>query len=204
MVAAKANPSARLMRELDALDRFTMAGLDAAVDRLRNGGGLVAFEAEVLDHLQESHTRGVVLGRHWAGDRVARERDDEIFAGRAVERELAYFDGLLHDIRTGRYDDDEIRVSTALDARLRLYGKKVGGTMSEVFVLASPADSVYDWVMLADEHCQDCPRIAAGGPYAADGLPTYPRAGQTQCLTNCKCVLVRRSDGMPSPPPFGL
>lgn len=192
------------MREVARLEGFTFEGIAGIVERLRRGGSVEAFEEELLDHLQEAHTRGVVLGRRWAGDRSPRELDDELLAGRHVEREMVYLAQFVDDIRSGRYDDDAGGYTTGLDARANLYGHKVGGTVSEAFVLASPAGEEYDWVMLADEHCKDCPRIAGGGPYTASTLPTYPRAGETQCLTNCKCVLVRRSDGMPSPPPFGL
>lgn len=200
----KRDPTRSLVREVAALERFTLGGIKDAVARLRGGDTIDEFEEAMLEHLQEAHTRGVVLGRRWAGDRSPRELDDELFAGRQVERELAYLAKFVADIRAGRYDDEAGGFTTGLDARANLYGHKVGGTVSEAFVLASPSDDRFTWIMLADEHCDDCPRIAAGSPYAASALPTYPRAGATACRVNCKCVLVRQSDGMPSPPPFGL
>lgn len=47
------------------------------------------------------------------------------------------------------------------------------------------------------EHCIDCYTLAANSPYAKPGdivvdrdtLPTVPRRGDTQCLSNCKCYL---------------
>lgn len=197
-------PTAALVRAFRELESFVTGGLDDVLSDLRRTGNLDRFEEDVLTHLQESHTRGVVLGRNWAGDLAPRELDDELFAGRAVEAELEYFEGLMADLRAGRYDQDGGGYASGLDNRLQMYGRKVGGTMSETYVLASPAGDKFAWVMLADEHCEDCPRWAAAGPYEIHELPAYPRDGRSQCRVNCKCVLVRASDGMPSPPPFGL
>lgn len=200
----RAGPGSVLLSEFRDLDAFTFRGIEDALSALRETGDLDAFEESVIEHLQEAHTRGVVVGRHWAGDMVARELDDELFAGRAVEKELVYFEGFMKDLRSGRYGDVAEGLTTGADARLRMYGNKVGGTMNEVFVLASPDTDTFGWVMLADEHCDDCPRWASGGPYTKKDLPAHPRDGSSECRTNCRCVLVRQSDGMPGPPPFGL
>ena len=200
----KRNPSRDLLTRFGALDSFTFDGLEKALETLRRTNDLDRFENEVLEHLQEAHTRGVILGRNWAGDMAPRELDDELFAGRTVENELAFFDAFLRDIRDGRYSDEVGGYTSGLDNRLRMYGNKVGGTISEKFVLASPDTDTFQWVMLADEHCEDCPRWAAGGPYTKDLLPAYPRDGQSACKVNCKCVVIRSSDDLPSPPPFGL
>lgn len=39
------------------------------------------------------------------------------------------------------------------------------------------------------DHCDDCPDLAEGSPYAyPDELPTYP-GGDVQCGSNCRCAL---------------
>lgn len=45
------------------------------------------------------------------------------------------------------------------------------------------------WALGNAEHCDDCVRLANGSPYTSATLPTYPGAGATQCLNNCKCHL---------------
>lgn len=200
----RAGPGSVLLSAFRGLDSFTFQGIEEALSDLRMTGDLDAFEESVIGHLQEAHTRGVIVGRNWAGDMAPRELDDELFAGRAVEKELVYFEGFMQDLRGGRYGNPEDGFTTGVDARLRMYGNKVGGTMNEVFVLASPDTDTFEWAMLADEHCDDCPRWASGGPYTKQDLPAHPRDGSSQCRTNCRCVLVRGSDGMPGPPPFGL
>jgi len=45
------------------------------------------------------------------------------------------------------------------------------------------------WTLHPAEHCNGCLALAAGSPYTADTLPTYPGAGDTECLTNCVCTL---------------
>lgn len=191
------------MESLAELEGFNDRELAQAVARLRAGGSLAEFEEAIIEHLQEAHTRGVVIGRHWAGDMAARELDDELFAGRVVEGQLKFLSGFIQDIEDGRYSL-EGGYTSGLDNRLKMYGDRVGGTMSEVFVLASPEDDSFTWHMLADEHCDDCPRWAAGGPYTAKTLPAHPRDGTSACKMGCRCVVVRKSDGTPSPPPFGL
>jgi hypothetical protein len=45
--------------------------------------------------------------------------------------------------------------------------------------------------------------MAALGPYYGFNLPIYPGSGDTACLGNCKCTLVRE-DGVPSFAPVPL
>lgn len=43
------------------------------------------------------------------------------------------------------------------------------------------------WVLDSADPCADCVAIAAGSPY--EELPTWPGAGETQCLDRCKCTI---------------
>lgn len=154
------------------------------------------FESEAMRLLTHGHAQGAYLGRKRAGDFSPFENDDRRFAELVMDRERSFLRRFIDDVRNLRYDDGAGGLDVVpIRARMSLYTHKFRGTANETFVLASPVDLEFAWEMLADEHCNDCPRYAAGGPYKWYELPTYPAAGATQCLTNCKCVLVR-SDGI--------
>lgn len=43
-------------------------------------------------------------------------------------------------------------------------------------------------------HCPDCITLNVGSPYLKQNLPTVPRAGETQCVHWCQCIL--RAEGL--------
>ena len=91
----------------------------------------------------------------------------------------------------------------AFNARQMMYVKKTRGTAYDGFVYGSPGNQ-FDWVLGAvEDHCEDCPVWASGGPYDVSTLAIYPSGGDTQCLTSCLCFL-RRDDGVVGPMPFGV
>lgn len=48
--------------------------------------------------------------------------------------------------------------------------------------------SVY-WNLGIAEHCDDCVDLSMQSPFTPRTLPTTPKAGGTQCLSNCRCSL---------------
>jgi hypothetical protein len=57
---------------------------------------------------------------------------------------------------------------------------------------APPWVTIY-WVpSRGAQHCPDCLILAVNSPYTKKTLPTTPRAGDTRCLSNCKCHLMIR------------
>lgn len=121
-----------------------------------------------------------------------------------ADQESQYLQGFLQDLIDGKYldADGEFREG-AFNARQMMYVNKTRGTAYDGFVYGSPANQ-FDWVLGAvEDHCDDCPVWAEGGPYDVSTLAIYPSGGDTQCLTNCKCFL-RRDDGVVGPMPFGV
>jgi len=106
------------------------------------------------------------------------------------------------DIQTGRYTDEvgELK-SSSIKSRADLYAYKLRATAMQAFVQQSPVGTEFDWILDdGAHHCEgnggmNCPDIAGSGPYTSDTIPTYPASGATPCLTNCRCSLVRKTDG---------
>lgn len=127
-------------------------------------------------------------------------------AGKIIrDFESFYLQGFFEDIVQGRMHDSTGVLSLAkVQARARMYVLKTRSTQAQGFVDGSPPDSAYDWRLgAAEDHCDECPDIAADGPYYEQTLYTHPGEGDTPCLVNCKCFLVR-DDGAISALPFGV
>lgn len=166
------------------VDRLAGEEIDAAAWRELTGA-----------RLEDGHVRATTLGRQRAGDLTDRNVVD-LVSGRARYREDApYLDRFAEQIAAGKYDDGRGGLRTApMKQRLELYAQRTRGTANEAFAHTS-GDDLFDWVMLAAEHCEVCPTRQAGSPYTAATLPSYPGDGRTPCLANCGCVLVRH-DGV--------
>jgi len=154
----------------------------------------------VNEVLQDAHGDAWSLGRRRAGVDGARNDDDD-FLGRGIaDQEMSdFFGDFIDRVAEGdpRYVDADgnLRLSN-INARLDMYAHRMRGTANESFVLNSPRLSTFIWRLGDAEHCDDCIAMAADSPYTADNLWTYPGAGETECLTHCKCVVVRWQDGV--------
>lgn len=53
-----------------------------------------------------------------------------------------------------------------------------------------PEDVQIIWKLgYTDKHCPDCLMFAKNNPYTKKTLPGYPKSGNSQCLSNCRCSL---------------
>jgi hypothetical protein len=77
----------------------------------------------------------------------------------------------------------------ARNDRLRMYVDTVDSVFWTGRVEGLPRDAKIYWVLGVAEHCATCLEFAAGSPYTRETLPSTPRAGDTLCLSNCKCHL---------------
>lgn len=60
-----------------------------------------------------------------------------------------------------------------------------------------PEDIDIQWKLgLTDKHCMDCLFFAAGSPYKKKTLPGVPKSCNSQCLNNCRCMLVYYNGGV--------
>jgi hypothetical protein len=80
-------------------------------------------------------------------------------------------------------------------ARAELYVKRIRGVGNRSFVESSPDDLPFRWILGEAEHCDDCPRLAAEGPYFRSEMAHVPADGSTQCLGQCRCR-IERADGV--------
>jgi hypothetical protein len=161
----------------------------------RNQSGALDFDAykeAFSDELRSLHSDMYKIGRELAGKAATAEEAEQIGL-QIADLEQVFLAGLVQDLADGRYDG----ISPALDQRLGMYANKGSSTASLGFVDGSGADEEFYWDMngAVEDHCQDCPYLEANSPYMKETLYTSPRQGDTPCLTNCKCRLVRSSDG---------
>jgi hypothetical protein len=153
--------------------------------------------------LRTGHTDSWRVGRLWGRD-PGQLLDTDILNGRRIaDQESNFLLGFLEDIEGGRYTDDDGNLNAAaIKARSRLYAGALRGTAYEGWTEEGYDGEEYDWILGPTEsHCSDCPQLASLGPYQKETLFVWPGRG-TECLGNCDCTLVRRSDGMTGPRPI--
>jgi hypothetical protein len=82
-------------------------------------------------------------------------------------------------------------LADSMGARVAMYALRLWGLGHLGFGQEMQASGkLLDWVLTSDAPCKDCPRLARGGPYGGDRpLPTFPGTGDTECRTNCLCLL---------------
>lgn len=168
----------------------------AVLDFSRGTSTLAQLTDALAALLFNGHTEATTLGRQLGGIDGDTEQLDKDFAATIMREQMPYLEGLIADIADGRYSKDIVSVegvltiTGALLQRLKMYVRVMRSTALEAWALAQPGDTMIRWQLGLTEHCPDCPEIAAGGPYRADGLPSYPGDGSTACLANCDCELI--------------
>lgn len=91
-----------------------------------------------------------------------------------------------------RFADDVINNNGRMNynKRLNMYVNSLVAVFTSGKMGYVPEDSIIYWKLgEADKHCLNCLSLANNSPYTKKSLPTVPKAGQTQCLSNCKCYL---------------
>lgn len=151
-----------------------------------------AYQQAFSDELRDLHSDMYRIGRELAGNAATAE-EAKLIGEQITDLEQAFLQGLVVDLQDGRYDG----ITPALDQRLGMYANKGSSTASAGFVDGSDDGEEFYWDLngAVEDHCQDCPYLEANSPYMKDTLYTAPRRGDTPCLSNCKCRLVRASDG---------
>jgi len=135
-----------------------------------------------------------VLGTRAVGNSFGLTPEDRTFLKGARKTEYMFLDKFMGDIaanreKMGRYD------------RLEMYVNSMDAMYQHGQVDGSPDNVEIDWVLHPAEHCPDCVKFAAEGPYTKKTLPAIPRDGTTQCLSGCKCTLrIRRVEPKVEPP----
>jgi len=174
--------------------------LESLVKRLASGDMTEdAFKEEYSKVLLRLHEDLYRIGVRHAGGTPDTAEAKRV-AQQVVDFEQQWIAGLVSDVVGDLYRDDQGVFDAShggLQNRLRWYGSKASGTASQAWVSASEPEEEFDWALGGTEdHCQDCPYIAANSPYTKDTLYTEPRAFGTPCGGSCDCTLTRRSDGL--------
>lgn len=186
--------------DYDSLVRSVQGQVAKICDKLAKGSIDADRWYALMDAaLFEGHAEARVLGRQLAGDLSARGETDDLAARAAMDIQdgfLLSFRDQLADQSSALHDEDGKLRDAALRARANLYTMATRGTAAEAFVDAGDDDEEYIWNLGAvEEHCKDCPEIAALSPFTKETLFAYPGDGSTPCLGNCECHLSRKSDG---------
>lgn len=146
--------------------------------------------------VMEGHARAWAWARE--ADGLGPDPEADLLVGRArLDAEAPYLRRFLDQVEAGWGGDEP---AAAIARRSASYAGAMRGTATEGFFELAGDEERYRWVLGAvEEHCEDCPRLSAAGPWAKAEMFVWPGSNDTPCLFNCKCHLVRLSDGAESP-----
>lgn len=125
------------------------------------------------------------LGTDAAGlDFVKLPKEDLLWLSRGRSYEYKFLDKFADDIKAKR------GVMSYKD-RSEMYVDNMDGIFDAGRVDGYPVEGtkIYWELGSSQQPCGDCIDLAMGSPYRPDTLPTTPRAGNTMCLSNCRCSL---------------
>lgn len=204
----KEEGGARFKSNLPSINQAAQRGLEVVVRRHDRRLRLLvsqlvagdidrdAFLADFGDVLQTGHDQAYRIGwRHGGGPRSIGELSDTYLA-ETLSVQGAYAQNLADDILDGDASED------AGLARARQYARRMRGSANRAFVEAADPEEEFYWRLGGnEEHCPDCPELAALSPYTKDSIIAVPgedidAAGvkNTTCGSACKCRW-ERSDG---------
>ena len=149
-----------------------------------------AFGIKLQAKIRRWHSRAAFLGRRLAGVPGAINGNDRRYGISVAAGEAVFVRRFVNDIRSGRYEGQ-----AGVVARAKMYARRVGGTANEAWAGSLHPEEEVWWMLGPSENCETCLTLSKGSPYLAYKLPTYPKAGDTICLTSCECHLeVRRGN----------
>ena len=203
LIEGKALPSGLVRKrptqaEFEKVLRGHRTQLQSLILQLNSGVlNIAEFGDEFYKLLLEGHADSWALGRQRAGDLTQSGPDDLLIARGIADGQSEFLNDFLNSLENDaryRYEDGTFNLKIVTN-RSDMYVSRMRATASEAFVEASDSGDEFNWVLGdVEEHCGDCPELASISPWTADTLFTHPGAGDTPCLTNCKCHLVRLSD----------
>lgn len=185
-------------RNINQMDRLMMQAFDEYKAGRLN---MVDLKERLSAAIYDTHRKQYRLGIQVGGGTPTTEELDK-FATTVTDLQQQYLQGFLDDVENGRYDDADgvLDVDGALRQRASMYATNTSASATAGFVQSGADGEEYTWQLGVAEHCPDCEYIATLSPFDKETMFTHPREGDTQCLTNCRCQIVRDSDGLA---PFG-
>lgn len=181
-----------IIKQQDTLKSSYVDSIQALLDRAEEGGPrsqrsvMRSFGALANRYLAQAHRLGMeTTATNPVLDQTARD-----YVKDRVEHEKEHFLDFLQKIWNGEERMDR-------DQRRDMYGRTIDSMWTQGALAGTPNDVVITWVRTAKESCEDCIYLSETGPFSKPGvtdgpyveLPTVPRRGETQCLSNCLCYL---------------
>lgn len=186
-----------------ALERAAVEAYDELKGSFRDAlfGALGRYRAEELTareleqswraSIREHWLQAYALGNRSEGYTAGLEDVDRTWLKGAWGEEYRYLGKFVQAL-----DNDALNMPA--DDRLDMYVETLDGMFHAGRVDALPENVKIHWRLGAvrTEHCKGCLQLAAEGPYDKPGaggpnpLWTTPRAGDTPCITGCRCSLV--------------
>lgn len=185
----------------DGFDR-TLSALwkrgQRVVDEFRSGEtDRETFLQRMLTALAEAHRQAAIYGKRVStGKRTALTDDEQARLAEILQGQNDFLERFADRIQENP--------EGSFDANAKMYFLRTRGTSNEFFERTSPEESTFTWDLGGNEnHCLDCPYYASLSPYRKGELGWYPGSCDSDCLTSCKCSLVR-DDGVSAPGPISL
>ncbi len=144
------------------------------------------FGDELWTLIVDAYLVSFLVGRGGLGS-VA--DDDWEIVGEGLVGQRGYLDNFVKQLAAGDMPEGTINNRATMyilsSGAMYEFGRRramiVSGNYSEEL-----------WELSDAEHCGDCSSLNALGWQPIGSLPTLPRAGSTQCLSNCKCNISYR------------
>jgi hypothetical protein len=138
--------------------------------------------------LVDVHARSAFHGAWLSTDKRPQRLDEEFLrVGRMVAQNQAQW---VLKFRAKLEDNPEL-TTEQIARQMSMYLGRAQGTANEAFLHYSPPLDIFAWQTTSGESCPSCEYFGSLEPMPAQEWPTSPRANDTECLFNCKCVWIR-------------
>ncbi len=140
------------------------------------------FGGELKGELKSEYIRQYLLGK---GGREQMGPGDWGSIGGMLKEQYKYMPDFIKEIEAGNLTEAQIR------ARVNMYINSAREGYERAHERNAKALGMTEekWELGVAEHCDDCVAFAAQGWQPFGTFPT-PGAGDTRCMTNCKCHII--------------
>ncbi len=219
--SARRKATASTNSQFKALIERVASGLKNSTDSFLAGAWTrTRWERWVKHLLKTAYHEAFDLGIKSSGAgslRAGRADIDTRWVDSAYRHEMRHFNKLLREIvtsaqpevlrkvfdpKTGRPTGQTVQVTppkmsdrghSLIHRRMQAYADTVKHVYYVGRVMGTPDGMIIDWISPLDRGtCRGCRFLSENSPYTKNTLPSTPRAGDTQCLNNCRCRLVMR------------
>ena len=194
-VATTPNNSSSLKNQI--ISSFILTKNNYSRELKNNLSGLIGGKISKDEYLvlQRSAIKTAYENSYLAGKTYS--QTTEMTLGDDERRSLAYQTTQEMSFMT-KFADDVINQGGKMNyfKRLQMYVDGLNAVFMAGRVAYLPEQVEIIWQLgETDKHCVDCLSFAANSPYSKKTLPTLPRAGNSRCLSNCRCRLNYRFIG---------